>query len=223
MCQFNDAGEWRVSISTGAQKKALVVGISDYTNLQKLDFCKNDGKEVYDVLTSLGYEIADKNKLIGKAMGTKVKDTIYDFFGDKRNNFDDTLVFYYSGHGVPDVDGDVYLASSDTDPANPGKRGFSFEELRKRMESPTTIPTKVVVILDCCYSGSAKISKGNAEDAAKIGRLILEQKSRKLPEGQGKYILSSSQPYQDAYPTTTGGPTCLFLNCILLNHSHSDR
>jgi hypothetical protein len=73
-----------VSISTGAQKKALVVGISDYTNLQKLDFCRNDGKEVYEVLTSLGYEISDKNKLIGKAMGTKVKDTIYDFFDDKR-------------------------------------------------------------------------------------------------------------------------------------------
>ena len=54
-----------MSISTGARKKALVVGISDYTNLQKLDFCRNDGKGVYDVLTSLGYEISDKNKLIG--------------------------------------------------------------------------------------------------------------------------------------------------------------
>ena len=51
---------------TGARKKALVVGISDYTNLQKLDFCRNDGKEVCDVLTSLDYEISDKNKLIGK-------------------------------------------------------------------------------------------------------------------------------------------------------------
>ena len=54
-----------MSISTGARKKALVVGISDYTNLQKLDFCRNDGKEVYDLLTSPGYEISDKNKLIG--------------------------------------------------------------------------------------------------------------------------------------------------------------
>ena len=54
-----------MSISTGARKKALVVGISDYTNLQKLDFCRNDGREVYDLLTSLGYEISDKNKLVG--------------------------------------------------------------------------------------------------------------------------------------------------------------
>jgi tetratricopeptide (TPR) repeat protein len=184
------------------QKKALVVGISDYTNLQKLDFCRNDGKEVYDVLTSLGYEIADKNKLIGKAMGAKVKDTIYDFFDDKTDNPDDTLLFYYSGHGVPGDDGNIYLASSDTDADKPYRRGFSFEELRMRMQN--TIPTRVVVILDCCYSGSAKISKGNEDDAAKVGRLILEEKSRKLPEGQGKYILSSSQSHQEAYALTTG-------------------
>jgi hypothetical protein len=45
-----------------------LVGISDYTNLEKLDFCKNDGIEVYQVLSSLGYEISDKNKLVGEGM-----------------------------------------------------------------------------------------------------------------------------------------------------------
>ena len=183
-----------------ARRKALIVGISDYTSLQKLDFCKNDGTEIYEVLSSLGYEISDK--LVGEAKGERVRDAIYDFFDDKRNNLDDTLLFYYSGHGVPGADGEMYLASSDTEPDKPYRRGFSFEELRKRMEN--TIATKVVVILDCCYSGSAKISKGKEEDVAKIGRLIIEQKSRKLPEGQGKYILSSSQSHQEAYALTTG-------------------
>ncbi|MGC2570991.1 MAG: tetratricopeptide repeat protein [Candidatus Nitrosopolaris sp.] len=131
-----------------------------------------------------------------------MKDTIYDFFDDKTDNPDDTLLFYYSGHGVPGDDGNIYLASSDTDPDKPYRRGFSFEELRMRMQN--TIPTKVVVILDCCYSGSAKISKGSEDDAAKIGSIILEEKMRKLPEGQGKYILSSSQSHQEAYALTTG-------------------
>jgi hypothetical protein len=48
------------------------------------------------------------------------------FFDDVGNNPDDTLLFYYSGHGVPDVDGDIYLASSDTDPDKPYRRGFSL-------------------------------------------------------------------------------------------------
>jgi uncharacterized caspase-like protein len=123
-------------------KKALIIGISDYTNLQKLDFCKNDGTEIYEVLISLGYEISDKNKLVGEAKGEKVKDAIYDFFDDIRNIPDDTLLFYYSGHGVPDVDGDMYLASSDTDPDKPYRRGFSFEELTKMIQKSIHITHK---------------------------------------------------------------------------------
>jgi uncharacterized caspase-like protein len=77
------------------RRKALIVGISDYTNLQRLDFCKNDGTEVHEVLNSLGFEISEK-KLVGEAKSEKVRDIIYDFFGNNRNNFDDTLLFYYS-------------------------------------------------------------------------------------------------------------------------------
>jgi Caspase domain len=185
-----------------AQRKALIIGISDYTNLQKLGFCKNDGTEIYQVLNSLGYEISDKCKLVGEAKGEKVKDAIYDFFDDIRNIPDDTLLFYYSGHGVPDVDGDMYLASSDTDPDKPYRKGFSFEELTKMIQK--SISTSVVVILDCCYSGSAKVSKGHEEDAAKTGSTAIDEKSRKLPLGQGKYILSASQAAQEAYALETG-------------------
>jgi hypothetical protein len=185
-----------------ARQKALIIGISDYTHLQKLDFCKNDGRELFEVLSSLGYEISDKFILVGEAEGQKVRDAIYDFFDDVRNNLDDTLLFYYSGHGVPDVDGDMYLASSETDPDKPYKRGFSFEELTKMIQR--SISTSVVVILDCCYSGSAKIGKGHEEDAAKIGSTAIDVKSRRLPQGQGKYILSASQAAQEAYALTTG-------------------
>jgi hypothetical protein len=37
-----------------AQRKALIVGISDYTKLEGLNICKNDGTEVSKVLSSLG-------------------------------------------------------------------------------------------------------------------------------------------------------------------------
>ena len=74
---------------------------------------------------------------------------------------------------------------------NRTEEGFSFEELRKMIQK--SISTRIVVILDCCYSGSAKVSKGNEEDAAKIGRTTIEERSRKLLEGQGRYILSASQ------------------------------
>jgi uncharacterized caspase-like protein len=140
-----------------------------------------------------------------RGQGEKVRDAIYDF-DNVNNNIDDTLVFYYSGHGVIvltkyilhqlkyivynfSVD-EVYLASSDTDPDKPYRRGFSFEELTRMIQK--SISSSIVVILDCCYSGSAKISKGHEKDAAKIARIAIDEESRKLPLGQGKYILSAS-------------------------------
>ena len=185
----------------GGKRKALIVGISEYASLQKLDFCKKDGLEVYEILSSLGYEISENNKLIGEVKGEKIKDIIYDFFDDTNNNPDDTLLFYYSGHGVPDPDGDTYLASSDIDADRPYRRGFSFDELTKMIQK--SVSTRVVAILDCCYSGAAKVSKGREDDAATLGRIAIDDKSRKLPQGQGKYILAASQSAQEAYALTT--------------------
>jgi hypothetical protein len=182
-----------------ARRKALIVGISDYTNLQRLGFCKNNGTEVYEVLNSLGFEISEKNNLVGEAKW-EVRDTIYDFFVNNRNCHDDTLLFYYSGYVMPDVYGDIYLALSDIDFDNPYRGGFSFEELTKVIQKCISI--RVVIILDCCYRGSAMVTM-NEKDSAKVGEYILDEKSRKLPR-RGKYILSSNQTLQEAYALTTG-------------------
>src|SRR4051812_14502016 len=96
-------------------KKALIIGISDYTHvdLQMLEFCKNDGQEIYNVLKNLGYEITGDSPLLGKLDGEKIREKIFDFFYDSNNKPDDTLLFYYSGHGIVDNNGDMYIASSD--------------------------------------------------------------------------------------------------------------
>jgi len=116
------------------------------------------------------------------------------------NSCADTLLFYYSGYAVPDVYGDIYLASSDIDFDNPYRGGFSFVELTKVIQK--CVSTRVVIILDCCYRGSAMVTM-NEKDSAKVGEYILDEKSRKLPV-QGRYILSSNQTLQEAYALTTG-------------------
>jgi tetratricopeptide (TPR) repeat protein len=56
-----------------------------------------------------------------------------------------------------------------------------------------------VVLLDCCYSGSAKIHKGTADDAARLGSSAINNKgSQLLNSGEGLCILSASQAYQEA-------------------------
>ena len=134
-------------------RKALVISVSDYakTTLQPLSFCKNDGRKMYDILYSLDYKISDKHKLIGYVKYETIRDAIIDFFTDPSNRAEDTLLFYYSGHGIPDDDGEIFFASSDIDPDAPYRKGFSFSDLTKMIQRSVSI--RIVTILDCCYSG----------------------------------------------------------------------
>jgi hypothetical protein len=183
-------------------RKALIISVSDYyntSNLQTLDFCKNDGEEMYQLLDSLGYEILDNHKLVGHVRFDTMRDAIYDFFDNAHTKAEDTLVFYYSGHGVPAPDGDMCLASSEINPDDPYRRGFSSYELTRLIQNSNSI--RIVTILDCCYSGAAKISKGLEDAAAKIGTAAIQDKARILqqPQGEGKCLLAASQAAQEAY------------------------
>jgi hypothetical protein len=176
-------------------KKALVIGINDYSHLQPLHFCKNDGETMSKLLNSLDYKIY--GTLIGYVKWDIMRDAIFDFFTDPNVKPNDTLIFYYSGHGVPDSTGGIYLSTSEINPDNPRKRGFSFEDLTRLIQE--CISTKIVVILDSCYSGSAKISKGHEEDVVKIASAAIQRQSNDINTGEGRCILAASQALQEAY------------------------
>ena len=125
-----------------------------------------------------------------------------DFFTDVNNKAQDTLLFYYSGHGIPDVDGDIYLASSEIDPDAPYRRGFSFNELTKMVQRSVSI--RIVTVLDCCYSGGAKLSKGHEEDEQNWGPSAIDNRATVLQQGEGKCLLAASQAAQEAYALKEG-------------------
>ena len=186
------------------RRKALVISVSQYdsANLQSLDFCKKDGEEMYELLKLIGYEITDNHKLIGHVNYNDMRDAIMHFFTDINTKSDDILLFYFSGHGVPDALGDVYLTSSETDPDFPFLRGFSFTDLTGTIQRSTS--TKIVVILDCCYAGSAKLSLGSEDAATVLGTAAIREKTRYLKESEGKYLLAASQAAQEAYALAEG-------------------
>jgi len=61
-------------------KKALIISLSEYDDLEKLEFCKNDGEIIYKTLTKLGYEIPDNRFIVGRANGSELRTAIIDFF-----------------------------------------------------------------------------------------------------------------------------------------------
>jgi len=183
----------------GGKKKALIISISSYKHLQPLEFCQKDGQEIYLLLKKLGYEIEEGHKLIGEVKWDTLRKAIINFFTDKTTKSKDTLLFYFSGHGIPDGSEDTYIATSDVDPETPFDNGYSFDDLTKMMSR--SISKRIVMILDCCCSGSASLSKGsNDEEAANLARVAMDKKSKRLYEGgEGKCILAASAPGKDAY------------------------
>lgn len=176
-------------------KKALLIAVSDYADpeLSALPFCKNDGEAVFQILRKQQYAIPDKWKLIGKIKGDRIERAVGDFFREAAKK-EDTLFFYFSGHGVPDSWGDHYMAAHNIDAKNPDKQGFNFLELQHKMTRSAA--GKILAVLDCCFSGAAKVGKGKSIDHAALARGSLE---KRFELGTGRCLLASSLEAQSSY------------------------
>jgi len=180
-------------------RKALIISLSDYEELERLEFCKNDGEAIYKTLTALGYEIPEKRKIIGTASGSELRNAIIDFFRDGSVKTSDTLLFYYSGHGVLDGYEGRYFASTDTNPNIPEENGVEFNLLTQQMDRSLSL--KTISLLDCCFSGAAVpglTGKGDQveAEAEKLGREAL---SKQFKDSKGKCILASSLSQRRSY------------------------
>lgn len=192
-------------------KKALIIGISNYNHLDRLDFSDNDALAISEILNKNQYQIYEWNKLIGKINYDTLRDGIIDYFSDQTIDPEDTLIFYFSGHGLVDSDGEVYLASSEIDADNPIKRGLSFRELTNiinKCKSKT-----IIIILDCCYSGAASFSKGNLKNQANMATTRIENDFSANLRGEGKCLLAACQAYNLAW--TLDGEYSLFTSNLI--------
>jgi uncharacterized protein YjbI with pentapeptide repeats len=185
------------NLQINKNKKALLIAISDYENLsqeRQLPFCKNDGDIMYDILSKQGYEILPENKLIGRVNGQQIKNSMINFFR-KNAITEDTLVFYFSGHGIPDGYGGHFLASSDININIPEENGYRFSDLEDITKKSAS--NKIITILDCCFSGAAEAAgaKGNEQDIANDARAKMEETF----QGEGKCVLASSLGNQASF------------------------
>ncbi|HUU88502.1 MAG TPA: caspase family protein [Candidatus Glassbacteria bacterium] len=185
--------------NSDSAKKALIISLSEYDGLEKLEFCKNDGETIYKTLKDLGYEIPDKRLIVGKASGSELRTAIIDFFRDDNVKTSDTLLFYFSGHGVLDGYEGRYFASSDTNPNIPEENGVGFNLLTQQMDRSLSL--KTISLLDCCFSGAAVpglTGKGGQieVEAEKLGREAL---SKQFKDSKGKCILASSLSQRRSY------------------------
>ncbi|MHC4616926.1 MAG: caspase family protein [Planctomycetota bacterium] len=116
-----------------------------------------------------------------------VRKTIDGFFIDRRP--DDLLLLYFSGHGIKDLNGQLYLATIDTERRllrSTAVSAYSINEMMRLSRS-----RKQVLLLDCCYSGA--FARGMVAKAdARIG-------TWEHFGGEGRAILTASDSMQYAF------------------------
>ena len=101
---------------------------------------------------------------------------------------DDTILLYYSGHGLLDDSRHLYLTTRGTPPESPAGKSIAAAEIERLMRASKS--RRQVLILDCCYSGAFGAGKGEAE--LPIGAEI-------FTTGLGHHVLTASRSVERAY------------------------
>lgn len=177
------------------RRLALVIGNDDYKNpcFPQLDNAVNDAKAIYSKLKELGF---DMMPIVLNADRTKMWNAINDFIN--RANDYQTVLIYYSGHGLSPDGGANYLI-----PINADIKCLD-DVKRDGINSQIDLITKLeerqcdvkIALLDCC--NSCNVPDCGTKNAANQGGLSLLQKK---PEGV--CILHAASPTKTAYDKTS--------------------
>jgi hypothetical protein len=114
---------------------------------------------------------------------------IADFFADKKP--DDLLLLYFTGHGILDEQGRLYLATKDTKHNRLSGSSISSRFVTEEMDC--SLSRRQVLILDCCHSGA--VTRG-AKSSSTIRAIT---KSTFEGTGYGKVILTATDTTQLAW------------------------
>ena len=208
------------SKNIGGEKKALVIGVSDYAGEgSDLGGIERDVSEMKKLFESWGFEV--------KSLYNKDSLQIVDYLSEygKDLGSDDYFAFYYSGHGShkPDKNGDESDGEDETLVLSDGRENTHLidDVLFAKFNN---IKAKKIIFFDSCHSGTVfrslngksqpkTISPTEVKKSLSKGLSIggLAKKSDKMDSDSNYIVMSSSQDTEESLATPTGS---LFTNSV---------
>jgi Caspase domain len=161
--------------------RALLIGNSifpeDPHNLPELRGPVNDIALLRGALTDrrFGMFEPDNVRLVVDRTKPEITTAIEEFY--RLGSRGDRLLLYYSGHGVQDEDGNLYLCARDTRTDVLVATGVSDLEINAMLRRSNS--DCFIMMLDCCYSGGFRTKGGGLHtNLAGSGRFLLTSARR---------------------------------------------
>jgi len=174
-----------------AQRLALIIGNSEHEDptLAQLKKSDSDVNSLTEILKNADVGCFDNVTSLINEPSYVVRREIGRFFAQKRP--DDLLLLYFSGHGVKDDHGSLYLAVKDTEHNLLHATAVSAASITHEMDNSKS--KRQVLILDCCHSGAfAQGAKGVTQ--ASVGTAAAFQGN-----GFGRVVLTATDSTQYAW------------------------
>ncbi len=184
-----------------SKRLALIIGNSLYRDktLSRLTAPDADVGAFQDALLDPGLGGFDDVKLIFNSASHVVRKEIFNFFAGKDRT--DLLLFYFSGHGVLDENGRLYLAVKDTD--SKALRGTALPARYITDEMDNSRSRRQVLILDCCHSGAfergtkgvpgMRVGTGNTFEGSGFGRVVLTASDATQYAWEGNTVIGEAE------------------------------
>src|SRR3954447_6612608 len=171
-----------------SRRRALVIATYEYADggLRRLAAPQHDAESFADVLKDEAIAGFDVTMLVNQPHYV-VGEAVADFYGGAGR--EDLTLLYFTGHGVKDDEGRLYLAMSNTRREALMFTAISGAQLNEAMDASHS--RRKVLILDCCYSGAFPAGRTPKSDE---GVQTLER-----VQGKGRAVLTASDATQYAF------------------------
>jgi hypothetical protein len=173
------------------RKIALVIGNSEYddASLARLITPSEDVNDLASLLKSPDIGGFDEVLTLVNEAATTVRKAVARLFKEKSP--DDLLLLYFSGHGVLDDQGHLYLAVKDTERDLLSGTAIPANFITGEMDRSRS--KRQVLVFDCCHSGAfARGSKGVV--GASVGTASVFEGT-----GYGRVVLTATDATQYAW------------------------
>src|SRR6185369_11899958 len=170
------------------RRYAILIGNSSFPlepRLSPLRCPGNDVDGLQGLLRSKTYGGFTDTVPLKDASSNQALRKIQEVFNIAERN--DLVLIYYSGHGKQELEGHLYLATSDTQISLLTVTSIAVDTIRTIIRNSQV--NKIILILDCCYSGA--ISKA-------FLRSSVDSELQGISPNRGTYILTASTGLQAA-------------------------